>query len=277
MGRMRTRMPILKTPTYRSPVQFVFSLRRRGFCRFPAFTLIPRPQVIVDLAPFTSIIEKCPLAALRSQPNPLVEFFGAARLQLSVVAETALAAMPEYPDDSKAWKPTRGRRLLGILRQPRGSCKTRPSTSRANTSYRCSERLWLSDLLKTLILREPRREEKAFIKQQIKGFQDMLVAAPPALRLPLQAQLDILQEHLVHMSEGGGSVNSWVSVLKDSEIVKETLPCFRGEKLGPWQPECPRRVVPEWSGEPRLVVSTPRSGICPEGRGRIHPWKRFVW
>ncbi len=176
------------------------------------------------------IVEKCPLSGVALTAESVGWFSARARLQLSVVAETALAAMPEYPDDSKAWKPARGRRLLVFSDSRAEAARLGPRLTRQHELqvFRAAvvERLQNINLAGT-------EEEKAFIKQQIKGLQDMLVAAPPALRLPLQAQLDILQEHLVHMSEGGGSVNSWVSVLKDSEIVKELYHASEGKNHQP--------------------------------------------
>lgn len=56
-------------------------------------------------------IVHCPITGDDLEKN--ADFFGTPpRLHLAMMAETALAEMPEYPHASKEWKPARGRRLL---------------------------------------------------------------------------------------------------------------------------------------------------------------------
>lgn len=162
-------------------------------------------------------IGTCPISGTPLTPSSVGWFSARARLQLSVVAETALASMPEYPDDTKAWKPARGRRLLVFSDSRAEAARLGPRLTRQHELqvFRAAvmERLQNVNLAGN-------DEERRIIESQIEQLKFQVQTASPALRIPLQAQLNLLTDHLRQMGEGG-SVSDWVAVIRDSEIVQE--------------------------------------------------------
>ena len=172
----------------------------------------------------------CPISGSPLTPSAVGWFSARARLQLSVVAETALASMPEYPDDTRAWKPARGRRLLVFSDSRAEAARLGPRLTRQHELqvFRAAvmERLQNVNLAAN-------DEERLVIESQIEGLKKQIETASPALRIPLQAQLDLLSDHLRQMGEGG-SVSDWVAVIRESEVVSELFyaPGGKGHQPG---------------------------------------------
>ncbi len=162
-------------------------------------------------------VDACPLSGITLSSESVGWFSSRARLQLSVVAETALAAMPEYPDDNKAWKPARGRRLLVFSDSRAEAARLGPRLTRQHELqvFRASvvERLQNVNLAAT-------DEELQELREEIEGFRSQIEAASPARRLMLQRRLEQAEQDLQQMDQGG-TVADWVSVLKESAIIPE--------------------------------------------------------
>lgn len=162
-------------------------------------------------------VDACPLSSTPLTPDSVGWFSARARLQLSVVAETALAAMPEYPDDSKAWKPARGRRLLVFSDSRAEAARLGPRLTRQHELqvFRAAvvERLQNVDLAGT-------EADMAVLKEQIKQLKASVKTATPAMKFFQQQQLEAAEKHLQQMGVGG-TVAQWAGELKESELVKE--------------------------------------------------------
>lgn len=162
-------------------------------------------------------VDECPISGTAITPESVGWFSARARLQLSVVAETALAAMPEYPDDSKAWKPARGRRLLIFSDSRAEAARLGPRLTRQHELqvFRAAvvERLQNVNLAGT-------EADLAELRNDIEELKAKIAVASPARRPSLQRQLVEDERNLQQMGEGG-TVADWVLVLKESEIVKE--------------------------------------------------------
>jgi DEAD/DEAH box helicase domain-containing protein len=162
-------------------------------------------------------VDKCPLSGTALTPESVGWFSARARLQLSVVAETALATMPEYPDDSKAWKPARGRRLLVFSDSRAEAARLGPRLTRQHELqvFRAAvvERLQNVNLAGT-------EADLAELRNDIEELRAKIAVGTPARKPSLQRQLAEDERNLQQMGEGG-TVADWVLVLKESEIVKE--------------------------------------------------------
>ena len=162
-------------------------------------------------------VDACPLSEVALTPESVGWFSARARLQLSVVAETALAAMPEYPDDSKAWKPARGRRLLVFSDSRAEAARLGPRLTRQHELqvFRAAvvERLENVNLAGT-------EADRADLRTDIEKLKNRITTATPAMKGVLQNQLAQAEQGLQQMGEGG-IVYDWVRVLKESEIIKE--------------------------------------------------------
>lgn len=162
-------------------------------------------------------VDACPLSGISLTSVSVGWFSSRARLQLSVVAETALAAMPEYPDDNKAWKPARGRRLLVFSDSRAEAARLGPRLTRQHELqvFRAAvvERLQNVNLVAT-------DEELQLLRDEIENIRSQIEAASPARKLILQRRLDQSEQDLQQMDQGG-TVADWVSVLKESEIIPE--------------------------------------------------------
>jgi hypothetical protein len=162
-------------------------------------------------------VNECPLSGTALTPESVGWFSARARLQLSVVAETALAAMPEYPDGSKAWKPARGRRLLVFSDSRAEAARLGPRLTRQHELqvFRAAvvERLQCVNLAGT-------EADLKELRNDIEELRARIAVASPARKPSLQRQLAENERSLQQMGEGG-TVADWVLVLKESEIVKE--------------------------------------------------------
>lgn len=162
-------------------------------------------------------VDRCPLSGVPLTPATAGWFSARARLQLSVVAETALASMPVYPDDTKAWKPARGRRLLVFSDSRAEAARLGPRLTRQHELQ--VFRAAVMDCLESINLTAT-DEERLVIEQQISQLKTQIETASAALRIPLQAQLKLLTDHLRQMGTGG-SVSDWVTVIRESKIISE--------------------------------------------------------
>jgi DEAD/DEAH box helicase domain-containing protein len=193
-------------------------------------------------------VEECPLSGTALTPESVGWFSARARLQLSVVAETALAAMAEYPDDSRAWKPARGRRLLVFSDSRAEAARLGPRLTRQHELqvFRAAvlERLENVNLAGT-------EADLAELRNDIEKLRDKIAVASPARRPSLQRQLAEEERNLQQMGEGG-TVADWGLVLRESEIVKELYHAPGGKDHQPGRENAPDA----WTSNSKEIVDS---------------------
>ena len=193
-------------------------------------------------------VDTCSLSGTPITPESVGWFSARARLQLSVVAETALAAMPEYPDDSKAWKPARGRRLLVFSDSRAEAARLGPRLTRQHELqvFRAAvvERLQNVNLAGT-------EADLTALQESIKLLKASIQTASPAMRHFQQQQLEAAEKHLQQMGEGG-TVAQWAGELKGSEIVKELYHAPGGKDHQPGS----KNAHDAWSRNSQKIVDS---------------------
>jgi DEAD/DEAH box helicase domain-containing protein len=171
-------------------------------------------------------VDQCPLSGTAFSADTVGWFAARARLQLSVVAETALAAMPEFPDNNRVWKPARGRRLLVFSDSRAEAARLGPRLTRQHEMQ--VFRAAVVESLNSVNLAGS-EEDLTQIRQEICDLQTEMATATPARKRVLERRLENAKNDLQQMSEGG-SVADWASVLKESEIVRELFDMEGGKK-----------------------------------------------
>lgn len=151
-------------------------------------------------------------------------------LTLSILAETALAELPELPEQNNLWLPARGRRILAFS-------DSRTEAARLGPRLRLQHEIQLVRAgLARCAERIPAVDESTvqFWQQQI-GFLSTQLSSPslsPPLRQTLNAQLEEAKRQL-EMIRQGGSVEIWMELLKQEESLHELLHAETAHKHKP--------------------------------------------
>lgn len=166
-------------------------------------------------------VTQCPLSGVVFDKRNVGWFAARARLQLSLIAETALAAMPEFPHANKAWKPARGRRLLVFSDSRAEAARLGPRLTRQHELQ----------LFRAAVIHELGNLTQAggdgdvdYFHQEIARIEGEL-ARPnlsPVIRQRLQGSLADAQESLQGL-QSGGSVRQWADRLQESTIIAEIV------------------------------------------------------
>ncbi|MDB6175037.1 MAG: box helicase [Chthoniobacteraceae bacterium] len=172
-------------------------------------------------------VDVCPKSKTPLAPETVGWFSARARLQLSVVAETALAAMPEYPDDSKGWKPAGGRRLLVFSDSRAEAARLGPRLTRQHEMQ-----VFRAALIEQLSDKDRAEMDLAALREDIAYFTEQIATAPP-LRRPRLEMARQEAENTLRRTEAGGTIADWVSKLKESTIVPEIFDATEGKKHEP--------------------------------------------
>lgn len=184
-------------------------------------------------------VTQCPVSGLALGKRTVGWFAARARLQLSVVAETALAAMPEFPHPSKAFKPARGRRLLVFSDSRTEAARLGPRLTRQHELqvFRAAvvhnlERMTLGG----------DTEDAQFLRSECERLEARLQSPglSAVMRQSLTRQLADNQASLEGLSSGG-SVQQWAEVLQESVIVDELLHAQTAERHDPNDPDHQQR------------------------------------
>jgi DEAD/DEAH box helicase domain-containing protein len=166
-------------------------------------------------------VSQCPRSGHVFSKNNIGWFSARARLQLSIFAETALAAMPEYPHPSKAWKPARGRRLLVFSDSRTEAARLGPRLTRQHELQ----------VFRAAVVHSLERmtmggdsEDAQFLRDECERVRSQLAAPAlsPIRRQSLNRQLAEMEESLAGLS-AGGTIRQWADVLGDSELVSELV------------------------------------------------------
>lgn len=162
-------------------------------------------------------VQECPISKTPLNLKSVGWFAAQARLQLSVLAETALAAMPEYPDHSKAWKPARGRRLLVFSDSRAEAARLGPRLTRQHELqvFRAAvvERIEQINLAAS-------EEDMEQVRQEIDEYHRQLQTASDSMRGILQRRIRNAEQDLRQMGDGG-TITDWQAEVQQSNILSE--------------------------------------------------------
>ncbi len=166
-------------------------------------------------------VTHCPLSGVALDKRSVGWFAARARLQLSLIAETALAAMPEFPHGNKAWKPARGRRLLVFSDSRAEAARLGPRLTRQHELQ----------LFRAAVIRELANLTQSgddgdadYFQQEIARIESELGRPnlSPVIRQRLQNSLTEAQESLRGL-QSGGSVRQWADRLQESPLIAEIV------------------------------------------------------
>lgn len=162
-------------------------------------------------------VDYCPVSGTPLNAETIGWFAARARLQLSVLAETALAAMPEFPDDTKAWKPARGRRLLIFSDSRAEAARLGPRLTRQHELQ--VFRAAVVDRIEQINLAASEEDLERLRKEISKDRAELETASAP-MRAFLQHRINQADDALRQMGEGG-TVGDWANVVRESKIISE--------------------------------------------------------
>lgn len=141
-------------------------------------------------------------------------------LAVSVLAETLLAAVPEYPSDRRRWLPARGRRVLAFSDSRREAARFGPRLTRQHEFQvlRAAMAQVLSDTpLADSGLAEIIELENEDLRVKLQK-QGLSLTVEKYLRDKLQAGENQLAQVL-----SGGAIRWWAEKLSDSHILEEIM------------------------------------------------------
>ncbi|MBB5036753.1 DEAD/DEAH box helicase [Prosthecobacter dejongeii] len=162
----------------------------------------------------------CPVSGVPLDKNSIGWFAARARLQLSLIAETALAAMPEFPHANKAWKPARGRRLLVFSDSRAEAARLGPRLTRQHELQ-----LFRAAVIHVLgnLTQAASDGDVSYYQQKIASIEaDLAMAKSAVIRQDLLADRAKAQEKL-REAESGGSVRQWADRLGESPLIAEIM------------------------------------------------------
>jgi DEAD/DEAH box helicase domain-containing protein len=176
-------------------------------------------------------VTKCPVSGLTLGRQTVGWFAARARLQLSVVAETALAAMPEFPHPSKAFKPARGRRLLVFSDSRTEAARLGPRLTRQH-ELQVFRAAVVHDLERMTLGGDT--EDAEFLRSECERLEVRMQTPglSAVMRQSFARQLAENQASLEGLTSGG-SVQQWAEALQESVIVDELFHAQTGEMHNP--------------------------------------------
>ena len=140
-----------------------------------------------------------------------------APLALTILTETVLAGLPEYPSPSRGWLPARGRRLIAFSDSRREAARLGPRLTRQHETQlfraafvRCQNAVD-EDAVPELV------EELAEVRQKLQEQQ-----ISDAKRGRLQRDEARLSRELEE-SRNGGSVQAWADILRTQPLLAEMM------------------------------------------------------
>jgi hypothetical protein len=179
---------------------------------------------------FSQVNDQCPNCGEKNGWKPLAS---GAPLTLSIVAETALAELPEYPSQKNLWLPARGRRMLAFS-------DSRTEAARLGVRLRLQhERQVFRSILAKAIVSQPRTDEKvlADIQSEIQEFEKKLKSEDLSdfQRIRIERNLADLKDEMAQ-GQDGGSIAKWKDLLAKLNSLAELFDFDFGKKhsVGEW-------------------------------------------
>lgn len=141
------------------------------------------------------------------------------RLALSVLAETCLAELPEFPAERSHWLPARGRRLLAFSDSRQEAARLGPRLTRQHETQ-----LFRAALIDTLA-GQPSSDPETLdlLRTQIQDIESRLSnPVNPMMRRMLEADLTSKQAQL-HQMTAGGAMHVWADLLSHNPRLREII------------------------------------------------------
>lgn len=174
-------------------------------------------------------VTHCPRSGILLRQDRVSWFSARARLQLSLVAETALAAMPEFPSSDKAWKPARGRRLLVFSDSRAEAARLGPRLTRQHEMqvFRAAVISELTKMGGNAELLEDNKDEAYRLSAKL-----AMPNLTPEMKRILNDKLKKIEKDIANLN-CGGTVQLWVDHLRESSIINQILHPPSGELHDP--------------------------------------------
>ena len=149
-------------------------------------------------------------------------FAASVPLTLSILAESVLSALPEYPAGYNLWLPARGRRMLVFSDSRQAAARLGPRLTRQHeiqlvraAIIQCLRAYPVAD--EAVI--QDHRDTIARLEHDLLPGQGNL---SPALRQLKQRQLEQARQELIN-AQVGGTMQEWTSALGNVEVVQELI------------------------------------------------------
>ncbi|MBI3303574.1 MAG: DEAD/DEAH box helicase [Deltaproteobacteria bacterium] len=155
-----------------------------------------------------------------SERVDLRPFASSVPLTLTILAETVLAELPEFPSTSNLWLPARGRRMLAFSDSRQEAARLGPRLTRQHETQ-----LLRSAIVNSLSQNLAADEETVAMVRRMLGQVEEQLARPgltPAQRQFLEQQVRQYQQQLSAFT-AGGSIDTWAEALSRQEILAEVL------------------------------------------------------
>jgi len=122
---------------------------------------------------------------------------GPLSLTLSVIAETVLAELPEYPDASRRYLPGRGRRLLTFTDSRQGAARLGP-----RLTYQHETQIIRTAIARTVHAHALDEAELEYLRTELAEKQKRLAAAPETVRPRIEADCRGLEQEIAALRTG---------------------------------------------------------------------------
>lgn len=173
-----------------------------------------------------SVVSGCPHCG-EDERKPWHPFFSPDSLTLSILTETALAELPEYPSVNNRWLPARGRRMLTFSDSRTEAARLGPRLTRQHETQLL--RAALLQCVEASPVADPQSMED--IRSEIARVEEQLTneSLTPAQRTRLEQNRNRLRQELIEASVGG-SMEGWVDALTNISLMQEIFDNREGGK-----------------------------------------------
>lgn len=203
----------------------------------------------------------------QAEDSQITSFYSGTPLSLSILAETLLAEMPEFPagEGNNNWLPARGRRLLAFSDSRREAARLGPLLT--NQHEQQLVRAAIVEVLEEATLGDEGALQ--LVRGEIEQTEQRLNSSDlsPGARHFLKQQLEQLQGQLTQLT-AGGSVESWAEALSQRDLLSQILdrPNATKDSADYWSQS-------RWEGNRRKVSQRSRELL---GRELASPIRRSV-
>ena len=203
----------------------------------------------------------------KAEESQIVSFYSGTPLSLSILAETLLAEMPEFPagEGNNNWLPARGRRLLTFSDSRREAARLGPLLT--NQHEQQLVRAAIVEVLEESTLGDEGALQ--LVREEIEHTEQKLNSSDltPGARHFLEQRFEQLQGQLTQLT-AGGSVKEWAAALSGRDSLSQILdhPHATTDSAANWSQS-------RWEGNRRNVSQRSRELL---GRELASPIRRSV-
>ena len=203
----------------------------------------------------------------QAEESQITSFYSGTPLSLSILAETLLAELPEFPagEGNNNWLPARGRRLLTFSDSRREAARLGPLLT--NQHEQQLVRAAIVEVLEEATLGDEGALQ--LLREEIEQTEQRLNSPDqsPGARHILEQRFEQLQVQLTQLT-AGGSVEDWAAALSKRDTLSQILdrPHATGDSAGTWSQL-------RWEGNRRNVSKRTHELL---GRELASPIRRSV-